>query len=122
MNRPAPSYANIFMAKKIDTLIKDLANRIDDNPLCFFKRFLDDIFMVWKGSIEELQNFLEAVNSLHPTIKFTAEFTSPYRCDIEGPHDCFCHQSKLIPFLDTRVSINGVRFTTDLYRKPTDRF
>ena len=43
--RPAPSYANIFMAKKIDPVIKDLANRIDNDPLCFFKRFLDDIFM-----------------------------------------------------------------------------
>ena len=109
---------------KIDKLLKTLAKNLSksgEDPIRLFKRFLDDIFMVWKGSIEELQNFLEAVNSLHPTIKFTAEFTSPYRCDIEGPHDCFCHQSKLIPFLDTRVSINGGRFTTDLYRKPTDR-
>ena len=64
---------------------------------------------------------MSQLNSLHPTIKFTAEFTSPYKCDIEGPHDCFCHNTNSIPFLDTRVSIEAGKFVTDLYRKPTDR-
>ena len=77
--------------------------------------------MVWKGSVEELQLFLVQVNSVHPSIKFTAEFTSPYSCDILGPHDCFCHQTGSVPFLDTRVSIKGGKFSTDLYKKPTDR-
>ena len=46
-SRPAPSYANIFMAKKIDPLISEIATRINngENPLLFFKRFLDDIFL-----------------------------------------------------------------------------
>ena len=92
-----------------------------ENPIGLFKRFLDDIFIVWKGTIEELQTFLKEINSLHPTIKFTAEFTSPYRCDVEGPHDCFCHQTQSIPFLDTKVSISGGKLITDLYKKPTDR-
>ena len=61
------------------------------------------------------------MNLLHPTIKFTAEFTSPYKCNVEGPHDCFCHQTTSIPFLDTRVSIYGGKLVTDLYRKPSDR-
>ena len=91
----APPYANIYM-NKIDKLLKTLAKNLTENgedPIRLFKRFLDDIFIVWKGTIEELQTFLEEMNSLHPTIKFTAELTSPYRCDVEGPHDCFCHQT-----------------------------
>ena len=92
-----------------------------EDPILLYKRFLDDIFMVWKGTIEELQNFLTQMNLLHPSIKFTAEFTSPYQCQIEGPHDCFCHQTKSIPFLDTRVSIKEGKYFTDLYKKPSDR-
>ena len=54
----APPYANIFMSK-IDNLLKDLAKNItEEDPIRLYKRFLDDIFMVWKGSFEELENFL----------------------------------------------------------------
>ena len=36
-SRPAPSYANIFMARKIDKQIIELANRLagDNNPITF---------------------------------------------------------------------------------------
>ena len=71
--------------------------------------------------MEDLQIFLKEINLIHPSIKFTAEFTSPYSCDIEGPHDCFCHQARSVPFLDTSVSVKGGKFSTDLYKKPTDR-
>ena len=109
---------------KIDKLLRNLAVDISENgedPIRLFKRFLDDIFIIWKGTIEELQLFLREIYSLHPTIKFTAENTSPYKCDIVGPHDCFCHQTTSIPFLDTRVSIEGGKLITDLYKKPSDR-
>ena len=65
--------------------------------------------------------FLDLLNTLHPTIKFTASFTCPFPCDIIGPHDCFCHQSRKISFLDTTVSIKDGKLVTDLYRKPTDK-
>ena len=103
---------------KIDILLGELAKTITENnedPIRLYKHFLDEIFLVWKGSVEELQLFLIQVNSVHPSIKFTAEFTSPYSCD------CFCHQTGSVPFLDTRVSIKGGKFSTDLYKKPTDR-
>ena len=80
----APPYANIFM-NKIDKLLKNLATDISkdiEDPIRLFKRFLDDIFIVWKGSFEDLQTFLQEINSLHPTIKFTAEFTSPFKCEM----------------------------------------
>ena len=119
----APPYATIFMSK-MDTLLKNLAKNIAKNkedPIRLYKRFLDDIFIVWTGNVEDLQIFLEEMNRIHPTIKFTAEFTSPYKCDIQGPHDCFCHQTQSIPFLDTKVSVREGKFFTDLYKKPTDR-
>ena len=52
--RPAPSYANLFMAKKIDRAIIRLASESEseENPIDLFKRFLDDIFMVYTGTVE----------------------------------------------------------------------
>ena len=91
------------------------------DPIRLYKRFLDDIFLVWSGSVPELQTFLEEINNIHPSIKFTSEITCPYKCNIVGPHDCFCHQTQSIPFLDTSVSIKDGKFVTDLYRKPSDR-
>ena len=53
--QPAPSYANICMAKKIDTKIEELAKSFNnENPVIFFKRFLDDIFMLFRGSSDSL--------------------------------------------------------------------
>ena len=106
---------------KIDELMKELTRNISNtDPIRLYKRFLDAIFLVWKGSVPELQTFLEEINNLHPSIKFTAELTCPYKCIIVGPHDCFCRQTPSIPFLDTSVSIKDGKFFTDLYRKPCD--
>ena len=72
--RAAPSYANFFMARKIDPKILELATLLTNgaNPIIFFKRFLDDIFMVYRGSVEKLHLFLTELNKLHPTSKFTS--------------------------------------------------
>ena len=72
----APPFANIFM-NKIDLLLRDLARRMNDSsedPISLYKRFLDDIFMVWKGSLAELQEFLSEINKIHPTIKSGSEY------------------------------------------------
>ena len=77
---PAVSFANIFMAKKIDPKILEAAMKFssnNSNPVTFLKRFIDDIFMVWRRSIENLHKFLKILNEIHPTIKFTASHTTP---------------------------------------------
>ena len=77
--RPAVSYANIFMARRIDEKIATLATQLEGgkNPLLCLKRFLDDIFTIYTGSLENLHNFLEELNNIHPTIKFTMNHTIP---------------------------------------------
>ena len=39
----------------------------------FWKRFLDDVFAIWTYSLEELDNFLDILNSISPFIQFTLE-------------------------------------------------
>ena len=73
-------------------------------PRKFFKRYIDDLFFIWIGSLEMLLKFLEHLNTLHPTIKFT-----------------WSYSSKKVNFLDVLVMIVNNEIQTDLYRKPTDR-
>ena len=60
--------------------------------------------MIWQHSHEELCSFLDALNSFHETIKFTAEI-----CDTS------------VNFLDVTITKDKEgNLITDLYTKPTD--
>ena len=37
--------------------------------------YIDDIFMIWQHGEETLKEFLKILNTCHPTIKFTAEYS-----------------------------------------------
>ena len=63
----APPYANIFMAKIEQHLTMDWPQ------ICFWKRFIDDIFFIWRGSYESLLQFQQMANGHHRSIKFTFE-------------------------------------------------
>jgi hypothetical protein len=65
--RFAPSLADIYMAE----WEKHAIGRCPDKP-SFYKRFLDDIFMLWIHGKEKLTRFLEILNSHHPSIKLVA--------------------------------------------------
>ena len=72
-SKPAPDYANIFMSE-IDKKIVEIAkNNFQVNPVKFFKRFLDDIFIVFRGDTKQLHSFLNQINSIHSSIQFTIE-------------------------------------------------
>ena len=120
--KPAPSYADIFMARKLDKLIISLAQNLGKNnksPLTIFKRFLDDIFSIFQGTTKNLHKLFDEMNKLHQTIKFTMNHTSPPN---ESEDDrCQCSQQVAIPLLDVLCSIQYGKIETDLYRKETDR-
>ena len=94
-------YANLFLSNFEETHIYQLLN----NKCTFYKRFIDDIFLLWTSTLEELNQFIEQLNQLHPTIKFDAKYSKTS-----------------IDFLDTKIykSSNG-KLQTTLYTKPTDR-
>jgi len=57
-------------------------------------RYLDDIFMIWAGNEGELREFIEYLNNLHPTIKFTSEQSSSSVAFLAKPATSFktvCH-------------------------------
>ena len=97
----APAYANIFMAnfelKYIYPYIKDKTK--------MFLRFIDDLFIIWTGSEQELLDFMNNLNKKHPSIKFEFKYS----------------QTK-IEFLNVLVykDQNNMLETT-IHRKQTDR-
>ena len=95
----APSLANVFMADFEEKFIYSY----DKQPI-FYKRFLDDLILIWTHGKEELDKFFEHLNKCHETIKFTMESSSDQ-----------------INFLDTTLhkDADGTLWT-DLYCKPTD--
>ena len=64
METGSPPFANFFIIK-IDNLLRELPRAIamnNEDPVRLYKRFLDGIFLVWRGSVEELQLFLKLIN------------------------------------------------------------
>ena len=96
----APAIANLFMG----WLEKRL---IDGSPfpinIELWRRFLDDILMLWMGTEEELKVFMEYCNTFHPTIKFT-----------------YSSSTLKLPHMDVLLRIEDGFISTDLYTKPTD--
>ena len=65
----APAYANIFMGKLEHSILSTAPLK----PL-FYKRYIDDILILWPHSETELNKFLLDINSFHDSIKFTSEY------------------------------------------------
>ena len=77
--KPAPPYANNFMARKIYPKIIEIAQNYNKNSqmtLKMFKRFLDDIFVIFVGGTKKFHTFFDEINKIHPSIKFTMSHTS----------------------------------------------
>ena len=94
----APPYSILFMAD----LEEKLLEQADLKPFIWW-RYIDDIFFIWEHGEESLKEFIDKINSAHPTIKFTAEWSE-----------------KSINFLDVTVILEDGKIKTDLYVKPTD--
>ena len=98
--RVAPSFANIFMSWFEDKFVYTYTPK----PT-LWKRYIDDIFMIWPHGQESLNAFVTHLNNIHKTIKFTAETSRSH-----------------VNFLDITVTANikEHKLTTSRYTKPTD--
>ncbi|CAJ0962562.1 unnamed protein product [Ranitomeya imitator] len=99
----APPYANAYMGHYEDTL--RYTHELFRNHVLTWKRYIDDVFCIWRGDLDSLQTFFQFLKTAWPGLDFT-----------------MTHDSHQISFLDTLVNkdTNG-NLSTDLYSKPTDR-
>ena len=99
----APSFANLFLGH----FEKNAIRNVPFQPHTWLK-YIDDIFMIWIESPVKLNIFIDYLNSIHPTIKFTSS-----------------HSPTNVPFLDVNVSVTSyarvVSKTKTLQSKTEDR-
>ena len=69
----------------------------------YLVEYIDDIFLIWEHGEESRKLSLEKINSIHPTVTFTADWS---------------HSS--VNFLDEKVILKDGNIITDLYLKATD--
>ena len=62
----SPTMANIYMS----VFLHNFLTTQQYKPL-LLKRYIDDIFLIWTHTEDQLQNFLTALNNFHPSLHFT---------------------------------------------------
>ena len=95
------NFANVYMGRLEDKFIyqTEWANRLK-----FWVRFIDDIFLIWKGDKDSLINFIDYLNNVVPSIKFTHEISTIS-----------------VNFLDTAVLKDEQgNINSDVYQEPTN--
>ena len=94
-----PSYANFF-----ERFIENdfFSNYYGPKPY-HHKRCIDECVGATSSSREELNLFINSVNSFHPALKYTWEISQ-----------------NSLAFLDIKVSINDNGLSTSIHYKPTD--
>ena len=97
----APNFANMFMSQIENTIITYAPDALQ--PL-LWKRYIDDIIIVWQHGEESLIKFIEHANSIHATFKFESEYSKDK-----------------VNFLDTTIYFNDENILeSTLFIKPTD--
>ncbi|OCT60779.1 hypothetical protein XELAEV_18046801mg, partial [Xenopus laevis] len=74
------------------------------DTICAWWRYIDDVFLLWRGDLDSLAAFRDAINGAHNDIKFTMT------ADLQA-----------VTFLDVLVTRTQTGFDTHVYTKPTDR-
>ncbi|XP_053549739.1 uncharacterized protein LOC128641198 [Bombina bombina] len=76
----------------------------EDSHIIIFKRYIDDLFLIWRGTQQDLNDWFDNLNQLSVNLKFKIT----YHCEV-------------IDFLDLRVKKSTGTLCTELFTKPTDR-
>lgn len=100
----APNFANLYVGMlEEQKILNPTTNNFFSNVL-LYKRFIDDIFVLFRGSENSLKSFLEYLNSCSDHLKFTMTY-----------------DKNQISFLDLLIVKQDDMLHTNLYRKSTDR-
>ena len=103
----APTFSTLTIAYLEDKLYKEVATTFGMSFSKTFieswKRYLDDCFLLWTRTEEELLLLHKMLNNLNTHINFTMEF-----------------DRQELPFLDRKFIKDGEIIQTDIFYKPTD--
>ena len=94
-----PSYASLF----VGLIEHQFFSQYHGPKPELYGRYIDDCLGASSSTREELTQFIVAVNSFHPALKYTWEISDTS-----------------LAFLDIKISIEGNGLCTSVYYKPTD--
>ena len=94
-----PSNANLF----VGYIEHKFFNQYNGPKPELYRRYIDDCVGATSSTREELNQFITAVNSFHPALKYTWEISNTS-----------------LAFLDIKVSVEGNGLCTSVHYKPTD--
>ena len=94
----SPVLANLYMEWFEQTALSSAAK-----PPKMWKRYVDDTFTIFSYDSDDLAKFLDHLNNIAPTIRFTMEVET----------------NKSLSFLDVLVTRDGEQLTTSVYYKKT---
>jgi len=100
-NHLAPPLAIIFMSRLEES-------GIASSPMkpSLYKRYVDDVFMLWLFGMKALSTFVEHMNNQHPLIRFTIEHSD--------------NAKRAVDFLDLTISISPqCSLEWELFMKPS---
>lgn len=93
----APAYANLYLANKERKWLEKTNLK---SKLLTFKRYLDDILIIYDNSDGSLPKILGELKELYKPLNLTIE------------------HGKKLPFLDLTIELNGENLQYNMYRKP----
>ena len=99
----APSLACLYMYSFERRHILGNSNPYKTNIVCW-RRYIDDIIVIWQGDNALIPAFTDWVNTLDPFLNFSSTAS-----DVD------------LPFLDLLITIKDGKINTRTYEKPTDK-
>ena len=104
----APSYANIFLADIENKMLAEYYENYKIKPLIWL-RYLDDIFTIWTNGEEQLNHFLN----------FLQTYSHEKQLQTKLAFDIFTSKES-VSFLDVQITALNGTLITDIFSKKTD--
>uniref|UniRef100_A0A8C5LSF6 Reverse transcriptase domain-containing protein n=1 Tax=Leptobrachium leishanense TaxID=445787 RepID=A0A8C5LSF6_9ANUR len=98
--RFAPGYANLYMHSWEH---QHVWSGVAGGDLVLWRRFIDDVIIIWRGDEISLRNFVESLNTNEYNLKFTSNINK-----------------QTIDFLDLTIYIKNGKIETKTFFKDTD--
>ncbi|XP_069500915.1 uncharacterized protein [Ambystoma mexicanum] len=71
----APNVANLYVNMFEETVVYNERNPFQNNIICWL-RYIDDVFVIWKGNEEKADQFLQWLNLQNRYLKFTSNISN----------------------------------------------
>ncbi|KAL7391405.1 hypothetical protein ABVT39_008901 [Epinephelus coioides] len=103
-SKMSPSFASLYVGLFEEDVVLNPSRNPFLQHISTYRRYIDDIFIIWTSTEDQLKDFYNLTNTQNTHLKFT-----------------MAHDPLKMNFLDILISKSSDSLSTSLNRKPTDR-